>query len=256
VAVLGLVSGLLVWAPWTPPPLLRPAGLTAAAVTTSSLAFRWSPPATGPAPDRYVILHNGKVIASVPGTVTSYRAAGLAPGTAYLYLVAAVRGGKRSALSRGLVLTTATPPLSAAPLKGGWTVTVTIVRGAAGLSGLSSKTWTESWSTAPKCPTGPCAVKLSGSLNGRPFKATLTRKGTLYRGKSTANVFPCGSGSVTFPIPSTLIFRIKVSSANVYNAVWMADGWRGTMTVNAPYTASGSYYCPATSQKMTISGTP
>jgi Protein of unknown function (DUF2510) len=76
---LGLLAGLLIWAPWTSPPLLRPAGLTAGPSTTSSVTFRWSRPATGPPPDRYVILHDGQVAGSVPGTVTSYRGTGLAP---------------------------------------------------------------------------------------------------------------------------------------------------------------------------------
>ena len=97
VVVLGLAAGLLIWAPWQSPPLLRPAGLAAGPSTTSSVAFRWSRPATGPPPDRYVILHDGRVAGSVPGTVTSYQATGLAPATAYRYQVAAERGGQRSA---------------------------------------------------------------------------------------------------------------------------------------------------------------
>ena len=74
-----------------PPPLLRPAGLVAGSSTTSSVAFRWAGPASGPPPDKYLILNDGKVIGSVPGTVTSYRGTGLAPATAYQFRVAAVR---------------------------------------------------------------------------------------------------------------------------------------------------------------------
>jgi len=89
VVVLGLIAGLLIWAPWKSPPLLRPAGLTAGPSTTSSVAFRWTGPPTGPPPGRYVILRDGQVAGSVPGTVTSYRGTGLAPATAYRYRVAA-----------------------------------------------------------------------------------------------------------------------------------------------------------------------
>jgi len=74
-----------------PPPLLRSAGLVAGSSTTSSVAFRWAGPASGPPPDKYLILNDGKVIGSVPGTVTSYRGTGLAPATAYRFRVAAVR---------------------------------------------------------------------------------------------------------------------------------------------------------------------
>ena len=117
-AVAGVVIGLVIWAPWASPPLLRPAGLTAGHSTTGSVAFHWSRPAAGPAPDSYLILRAGWVIGSVRGTVTFYRQVGLAPATAYRYQVAAVRDGKRSALSSALVVSTATPPLSAARLAG------------------------------------------------------------------------------------------------------------------------------------------
>ena len=108
-ALAGVVIGLVIWAPRASPPLLRPAGLTAGPSTTGSVALHWSRPATGPAPDSYVILRGGQVIGSVRGTVTFYRQGGLAPATAYRYQVAAVRGGKRSAPSSALVVSTATP---------------------------------------------------------------------------------------------------------------------------------------------------
>ena len=41
VVVLGLLAGLVIWAPWKSPPLLRPTGLTAGPSTTSSVTFRW-----------------------------------------------------------------------------------------------------------------------------------------------------------------------------------------------------------------------
>jgi len=52
VVVLGLAAGLVVWAPWIPPPVLRPSGLVAGPSTANSIAFRWSRPAAGPLPDK------------------------------------------------------------------------------------------------------------------------------------------------------------------------------------------------------------
>jgi len=252
VAVLGLIAGLVIWAPWQSPPLLRPAGLMAGPSTTSSVTFRWSRPATGPPPGRYLILHDGKVIGSVPGTVMSYRGTGLAPATAYQYRVAAVRGGKRSAASSVLVVSTSTPPISAARLQGPWTVSIKIVRGRADLTG--SRRWTESWLASPKCAAGACAVRLSGGINGHKFKTTLTRAGAVYRGKIRGNVFPCGSGSASFPMRSTLRIRVTVTTAWVDNRAWTASSWAGTMLVSAPYTSSGAYYCTASRQTATLSG--
>src|SRR5215813_11733418 len=178
VAVLGLIAGLVIWAPWKSPPLLRPTGLVAGPSTTSSVAFRWAGPATGPLPDKYVILDDGKVVGSVPGSVTSYRGTGLDPATAYQYRVAAVRGGQRSALSPVLVVATSRPPVSAARLHGRWTVGVKIVQGASDLRGIpKSHSWDESWRFSPRCAAGPCAVRLAGHIGRLKFKTTLARAG-------------------------------------------------------------------------------
>ena len=114
VVVLAIAAGVVIWAPWRTPALLPPAGLKADGSTTSAVMFRWSDPASGPRPDKYQILSSGKVVGLVAGTVTSYRVGGLAPDTAYQYRVAALRDGKRSALSAVLTVNTAAPPVSAA----------------------------------------------------------------------------------------------------------------------------------------------
>ncbi|HYB88891.1 MAG TPA: DUF2510 domain-containing protein [Streptosporangiaceae bacterium] len=253
VVVLGLIAGLVIWAPWkSPPPLLRPTGLTAGPSTTSSVSFRWSRPPTGPLPDMYLILHNGRVTDSVPGTATSYQATGLIPATAYRYRVVAERGGKRSALSSAIVVTTTIPPLSAARLQGLWTVGLKIIKGGGSITGSNS--WDETWRTTPKCSAGPCDVRLSGGINGFVFKTTLTRAGTVYRGTIVGNVFPCGSGSGSFPIRSTVKIRITVATARVINGAWTAGSWAGHMVVTAPYTASGNEYCPASRQVAALTG--
>ena len=71
VVVLAVIAGVVIWAPWQAPPLLRPTGLKAGAATTSSVVFRWSDPASGPRPDSYQILSSGTVVGTVPGHVTS-----------------------------------------------------------------------------------------------------------------------------------------------------------------------------------------
>ena len=252
-AVAGLAVGLVIWAPWTSPPLLRPTGLTADGSTAASVAFRWSRPATGPAPDSYVILRAGTMIGTVRGTATAYRQAGLAPATAYQYQVAAVRGGKRSALSPVLVMRTATPPLSAARLEGPWTVQLNLAR-RGGLIG--SRRWTESWKTRPKCATGSCAEMLAGSIGGHPFTAKLDRTGALYKGTTRVRLFPCGSGASSFPMRDTMSFHIKVSGAHADNRVWTASSWTGALVMSNRFTSSGDLFCPASSQKAALSGSP
>jgi hypothetical protein len=252
--VLGLITGLVIWAPWRSPPLLRPTGLAAGPSTTSSVAFHWSDPPTGPLPDKYLIMDNGAVIGSVPGTVTSYRTTGLAPDTSYQYRVVAERGGKRSARSALLEVRTAIPPLSAARWTGPWTVDAKITQGRSTIHG--AKRWTGTWLARPRCATGPCSVRLSVAMNGHSFKVTMARAGAVYRGRAQAHVFPCGTGTSSFPIRSTLTIRIALTAADVSNQAWLATAWRGSMTVVSPYTASGNYYCPAARQTIALTGSP
>src|SRR5262245_21479184 len=77
IVVAVLAGGLVVWAPWTQPPVLRPAGLATGPATANSISFHWVRPATGPLPDKYLILSDGKVAGTVAGTATSYRRTGL-----------------------------------------------------------------------------------------------------------------------------------------------------------------------------------
>jgi len=252
--VVGLITGLVIWAPWNSPPLLRPTGLTAGPQTTDSVTFRWSNPATGPLPDKYLILYNGEVIGSVPGTVTSYRTTGLAPDTPYQYRVAAERGGKRSALSSVLTLRTATPPVSAARWQGSWAVAAKITRGSSTIHG--PKRFTETWLASPQCATGPCPVRLSVAINGHSFKVTMARSGAVYRGRATKDVFPCGTGANSFPVRSGLTIRVKLTKAQVESGAWTAAAWDGTVQVFSPYTASGNFYCPAAHQTIVLAGGP
>jgi fibronectin type III domain protein len=253
VVLLALIVGVAIWAPWRKPPVLQPTGLAAGPRTTSSVTFHWSGPATGPSPDRYLIFHSGKVISSVPGTVTSFHRTGLAPDTAYEYRVAAVRGGKRSALSRVLTVNTKSPPISAARWQGRWTVDIRITKGADALRGKGATGWTEAWRTSPACAAGPCGVQLTGGLNRKTFKATLTRKGAVYTGTAKADVFRCGSSGNSVPIKSTLTIRVTVTSAQPAQRAWLADAWRGEMVISSPYTSGSTFYCQAFKLTTTIS---
>ena len=254
VVLLALAVGVVIWAPWRKPPLLRPTGLAVGARTTSSVEFHWSGPATGPSPDKYLILHDGKVISSVPGTVTSFHSTGLAPDTAYQYRVAALRGGKRSALSPVLTVNTKSPPVSAARWQGRWTVNIRITKGADALRGQGgAKGWTEAWRATPTCPAGPCTVTLTGGLNRQTFTATLTRAGAVYTGTTTAGVFRCGKPADSVPIKSTLTIQVTITKGQAVHRAWVAGTWAGRMEISSPYTSTSTFYCNAFKLTTTIS---
>jgi hypothetical protein len=250
VVVPGLAAGLMVWAPWIPPPVLRPTGLSTGPSTASSIEFRWARPPIGPLPDKYLILSDGTVAGSVAGTVTSYRQAGLDPATPYQYHVVAVRGGKRSPQSAPLTVTTLTPPISQARLQGPWVVGAKNTGPATG--GQNGSLF---WQFSPACAVGACDVILDEQDGLPSFKVKLTRAGAVYKGQTVATLSPCGSGASSFPDPATLTIRIRVTTAVGENHVWAATSWIGTMVGTYQYVSSGAFYCPAATFTASLTGT-
>jgi fibronectin type III domain protein len=249
--VAGLAAGLVVWAPWTPPPVLRPAGLVAGPATANSITFGWAPPAVGPLPDRYLILSDGRAAGTVPGTVTSYRKAGLNPASTYEYRVVAIRGGKRSPQSASLAASTLTPPMSQARLEGPWNVFAKDIGHVPG-----GRSGTLSWDFMPACTTGACNVVARVRDGKHSFTLTLTRAGAVYRGRAVANFGGCGPRGSSIPDPATVKFRIRVKDAVGEGPVWTATSLAGTMAESYKYVSSATFYCPAASVKATLSGTP
>jgi hypothetical protein len=234
-AVLGTVAGLLIADPWQSPPapVLRPDGLLADSSTIGSLSFRWSGPASGPAPDRYEIMRDDHRIGSVPGNITYYRDNGLAPRSPYEYEVIAIRDGKRSRLSRAIDMSTLTPPLSAAALDGDWSVDskVTAVRTAYGPAYKAGDTFSDSWSFTPACAAGPCDMRLSGQLDGVSFATSLTRSGAVYTGTANLkNYTYCVHKTDTEN--ATIDIQVHVTEATPVATRWEADRWSGTVTLN------------------------
>jgi fibronectin type III domain protein len=251
IVLAGLAAGLVVWAPWTSPPVLRPAGLAAGPATANSISFRWSGPPTGPLPDKYLILSDGRVAGSVAGTVTSYRRAGLTPASTYLYRVVAVRGGTRSPRSAPLTVSTLTPPVSQAQLQGLWNVYVKNIGHPPG-----SRNGTLVWNMIPACAAGACNVMVHVKDSKHSFKLTLTRAGAVYRGHATVGFIPCGRAPNSIPDPTTLKFRVHATNAVGEGQVWAAISMRGTLVGTSKYVSSATFYCSASTFKATLSGNP
>ncbi len=252
VVMLGLAAGLVVWAPWTPPPVLRPAGLVAGSSTANSVTFHWSRPATGPLPDKYLILGSSPGSGgSVAGTATSYRQVGLTPATTYQYRVVAVRGGKRSPKSALLTVRTLTPPISQARLLGSWDVHLKTIAPASG-----PRNGYMVWQLSPACATGTCDVILHGK-NGRfPFTVKLTRVGAAYTGHTVTQFGGCGTRANSIPDPVTLRIQIHPTKAVGKNQVWAATSIAGTYQQTWQYVSNAAFYCTASTDKASVTGTP
>lgn len=253
VVVLGLAAGLVVWAPWIPPPVLRPAGLKAGPATATSVTLRWSRPPTGPLPDKYLIWSSGTMTGSAAGTATSYRQRGLTPASTYYYRVVAVRDGKHSPASAVLTLSTFTPPVSQARLQDAWHITArnTYIKNFTVKHGRKLF-----WTFTPACATGPCDVTLKGQIdNVRYVSIKLTRRGAVYQGQAVDHSVPCGSGATSIPDPLTLKVRIHVTAAAAEGQAWVAGSWRGTLTATSPYVSSATFYCAAGTITTTLKAT-
>jgi hypothetical protein len=109
VVLVGLVAGLLVWAPWSPPPQ-APTAVRVSSPTATTALVSWAAPKGGARPAQYDIIRDGKEQGIVPGTQTSWTDTGLAPGSRHSYAVVTEGNGQKSGPSRAVSVTTVTPP--------------------------------------------------------------------------------------------------------------------------------------------------
>jgi serine/threonine protein kinase len=257
-AVVVVIAALVIWAPWVKPPVLRPTGVTSDAEAISSVSFRWSSPPSGPLPDHYTIVRDGAVVGSIPGTVTFYRAARLAPGTPYRFQVMAVRDGQRSARSTVLTTQTLTPPVADARLTGDSSTHFRVVRTSAKEAPdyTTGRRWSNTWTFTPDCPSGPCDATLSGDIHAAPITAHLTRNGPVYTGTTSGNNLEnCGTSS-RYHVHDRLKITVKVSAANVSDAVWTASTWAGAIVIHYGRTQAGpSAFCAADVVHVALKGT-
>ncbi|HEY1321445.1 MAG TPA: fibronectin type III domain-containing protein [Streptosporangiaceae bacterium] len=246
-----VVLGLVVWAPWTQPPVLRPTGLVAGPATANSVTFHWSRPRTGPLPDKYLVIGVDAAGGAVAGTVTSYRQTGLTPATIYQYQVVAVRDGKRSPESALLTVRTLTPPVSQARLQGSWSVHARSI----GPAPPGRRTGYLTWNLSPVCAAGACDVTLHGKDGQASFKGKLTRRGATYTGRAVAH-FSCGSKGNSIPYPVTLKIRIHPTKATGENVAWVATSFAGHLVLAFQFASNSAFYCPATTINGVVKGTP
>ena len=244
VVVLGLAAG---WAPWTPPPVLRPSGWLAPLPPTRSRLR----PHAGPLPDKYLILGSGTVASSVAGTVTSYRQASLTPASTYQYRLVAVRGGKRSPGSAVLTVRTLTPPISQARLQGSWQVYAKNIGHARG-----GRNGYMRWQLSPPCAAGACDVMLRVKDGSFSFKMKLARAGAVYEGQTRASLGRCGPRASSIPDPATVKIKIRVTKAVGESQEWTATSLTGTMVQTSQYVSSAAFYCTASTFKASLAGNP
>lgn len=217
--------------PW-PYPVLRPSGLAAANRGMNSITLDWSRPGSGPLPDKYVILRNNAVAATVPGDVNHFADRGLAPATTYDFRVIAYRGQHRSEASHNFYVATRTPPLSDAVFNSFFLVTEKIDSGASSVQGDSKgDTYVDEWTFTSDCALGPCTTTLTGQIDGESFTAQLAPStgGYLVGSTKINDYYYCGTDTNNTE-DSTLTIAVSAASAHPAGNQWRAAKLSGSLT--------------------------
>jgi hypothetical protein len=263
VAAVGTIGGLVLWAPWTHPPVLRPSGFRVVADTPTSATLKWAEPVTGPQPDKYLIWRGSRVIGKVSGKVTSYKEMGLTPGTAYHYHVTAVRGGNSSQASVVVTADTSVPSPSVAHLAGKWNADFKVLASPPGESKfpLHSK-WHNPWNFTPNCATGACSVTLAGGVTDdtkHPLQinVALTLSHGIYQGSISLNsIDSCRGLGSAVPIADKLEFSVMPTAADFKERPWPVTSWTGTLKIRSSTTIVGGRFaitrCPAATIKVRV----
>jgi hypothetical protein len=235
------------------PPVPRPIGLAATAPTSSSVELTWQEP-VGPAPDKYQIWIDDRLVGSVGGMQTSYTVRGLRPDTSYRFQISAISGGRHSRRSAYPPMRTTSPPRSDAILAGTWqgkfvVIAATIKPGYPDSSFYKGKEWYYTWQFIPLCASSsPCPMTtLQGKLLGYHtqlvrFTATLSRSGGTYSAVTGTRADPCVSGKVVVPRLGQLKIQITIAmarmepviSAGLKSRAWTASSLTGQMTLHSP----------------------
>jgi hypothetical protein len=222
-----------------------PVRLTAR-TTHSTVELHWSPSPLAPAPGQYVVSNGTTVVATLPGTTTSYTEKGLAPGTSFQYTVAAQWGGFFSGPSPAANGATVAAPLSdSVPVH----VDTTSSPGPSWGPMVAGYQWDDTWNAMPSCTPGNCTMKViisiapSDAYDYTPFPVTLDPSGTGYSGTAEAQVTGCKTPTQVISETDTISLILKPAKGHVQNGAWSA--WTGTMVMSAPYLSEGDEYCPS-----------
>ena len=133
-------------------------------------------------------------------------------------------------------------------MQGSWSVNVKYVRRV-----FHRRSETLFWQAISACSVGACDVTILVNAHGHSFSTKLTRADAVYRGHAVVNFIRCGKGPNSFPDPTTLKFRLRVTAAAGKHQAWAATSLAGTMIGSSKYVSAGAHYCPADTFKAMLS---
>jgi serine/threonine protein kinase len=210
-------------------PVLRPTGLTSAYTGPDMVGFAWAPPTSGPQPDSYEVLEDGKLVHHLSGSQTSYIQRGLTRGTSRAFQVIAIRDGKSSKPSADLSMAPGLPTSTTLNWSGTVTDKATSVQPADPGFMDTGQDFADAWTLTDKCSAGACKTVLSGAVNGDSFSSDLMSSGFLYTGNTTMDYGYCGKDSSVFAVH----VQVRILSAQMQGGTWRVYTWTGTVTMTS-----------------------
>jgi chitodextrinase len=196
----------------------------------TSVTLVWDPPAAGArSVQRYEVFRNGKRLARP--TRAKFRVTGLRFGTQYRFWVVAVGEDDRASPRALRSVTTKLPPIAAARLVGTFSTTATLTSSAGERVRFSSHTI--SWSLSPTCPASACTVSFTATHRFGPrsvvTSGVLDWSGTAdYTGR-WIGAFGTTCRNHRQHAVSTLMIKMRATSAHVVGGAWVATGISGTI---------------------------
>jgi Fibronectin type III domain len=227
--IAGAAIAVALLVPVTLAPLAPPTGLTARTWTTTSATITWTRAASGPDPDRYVVERDGRTVGTVPGSVTTFHALGLAPGTTHVYQVSAVLGADRSPASNPVKVRNYLPPVWQASLNGAWSVRYTNVT-AENFNFKGAELNGDRWTFTKNCTAGQCPMTVVGFLHGSGFQAKLQLTGQVYSGQFPDNEYIYCSA---MPENAIMMLTINVVRGAIVEGRWNAIAWSGSLVLKS-----------------------
>jgi hypothetical protein len=196
----------------------------------TSVTLLWDPPAAGAGSvQRYEVFRNGKRLARP--TRAKYRVTGLKFGTQYRFWVVAVGEDDRASPRALRSVKTKLPPIAAARLAGTFSTTASLTSRVGERVRFSSHMI--SWSLSPTCPESACTVSFTATHRFGPrsvvTSGVLDWSGTAdYTGR-WIGAFGTTCRNHRQHAISTLLVKMRATSAHVVGGVWVATGIAGSI---------------------------
>jgi hypothetical protein len=189
----------------------------------------WAVAPSGAALTGYDLYREGKLVANIAPTLTSYQDFDVAPETTYHYAVEAVSAAVRSVRAAQIVSTPKAPELSKARVAGGFSITGKYTRENFTNRDEGEK-YRSFWSFTPACGGGEaCNVKTSGEGEGDK-KSLKLKKGTY----SGVVQIPHGGECGTTKLTESQTITFTVTKAAFTDGVWKATEISGTSRFDLP----------------------